>query len=306
MKKHTMLYFTILFMLILVNQLTAQNKIPAFEMPLYFEDAKGNKDSIIVGFDENADYVIPDPLFGEDKLNTPFDSIFEVRVVKSTSYWDSPITGKKRIDRAEKSVFGSFSLSILINAKYNPIKITCNKDLLKSTNPYLNRTILAKTTSIFLSEQGWEYGKDWVCLAGQKQLSIDISKKEGGTSWNERMYMVKGKTALQKIKFLTITQFGSGPSCEKVLSAEEIQTVEKLNIYPNPAQNDIKLQIPQNILFTVNSKISIIDINGKIIREQFISDTNENINIEQIPSGIYFLKLTDEKKIIAVGKFVKE
>ena len=300
-----MLYFKIVFMLILVNQLTAQNKIPAFEMPLYFEDAKGNKDSIIVGFDENADYVIPDPLFGEDKLNTPFDSVFEVRVVKSTSFWDSPITGKKRINRVEKSIFSAFKLSILINAKYNPIKITCNKDLLKSTNPYLYRTILAKTAGIFLSEQGWEYAKDWVCLAGQKQLSIDMSKKDGGP-WNERMYMVKGKTDLQSIKFLTITQFGSGPSCEKVLSAEDIQTVEKLNIYPNPAQNDIKLQIPQNILFTSNAKISIIDINGKIIREQFITDINKNINIEQIPSGMYFLKLTDEKKIFAAGKFVKE
>ncbi|MCB0375492.1 MAG: hypothetical protein KDD04_06205, partial [Sinomicrobium sp.] len=55
------------------SQQTAQ-----FETTLYFEDAVGNRDSVIVGYDTLATHDI-DPEFGEQELVSPFDSVFEVR-----------------------------------------------------------------------------------------------------------------------------------------------------------------------------------------------------------------------------------
>lgn len=39
---------------VLLCTLSAQPVAPRFQMPLYFEDAVGNRDTIIVGYDETA------------------------------------------------------------------------------------------------------------------------------------------------------------------------------------------------------------------------------------------------------------
>lgn len=53
-----------------------------FETTFYFEDAVRNMDSIRVGHDTAANYSY-NPEFGESFLNTPFDSVFEVRGISS-------------------------------------------------------------------------------------------------------------------------------------------------------------------------------------------------------------------------------
>ena len=59
----------LLFLFVFITQKGyTQFKTPLFEMPIYFEDAKGHKDSIIIGFDKNSDKEIIDSLFGEDKF----------------------------------------------------------------------------------------------------------------------------------------------------------------------------------------------------------------------------------------------
>ncbi|MCF8239236.1 MAG: hypothetical protein K9I85_13830 [Saprospiraceae bacterium] len=57
-------------------------KVAMFETTFYFEDAVRNMDSIRVGHDTAANYSY-NPEFGESFLNTPFDSVFEVRGISS-------------------------------------------------------------------------------------------------------------------------------------------------------------------------------------------------------------------------------
>jgi hypothetical protein len=57
----------------------AQSDSILFEFPIYFEDAVGNRDTIIIGLSE---YATPEfePALGQvNMLNEPFDSVFEVR-----------------------------------------------------------------------------------------------------------------------------------------------------------------------------------------------------------------------------------
>jgi hypothetical protein len=309
MKNNKILFINILLLLLSSQYVLAQMKIPSFEMPIYFEDAKGNKDSIVVGFDESADYTEIDSLFGEDKLFTPFDSVFDVRIAKVWSNSEIPITGKKRIRRVENNIFPVFSrFYILINAKYNPIKITHKIDLLKSETK-LNRAILSKVTLGLATTPWWEYSNanyDWVCLAGQQELYIDVSKKKDGKALtNVRLYEVQGQSTAQKIPYLTFSQFASGPSCSQILDSEELsQNGIKVAVFPNPVQNSFRLSLSENIE-TKNLKISIIDSFGKIVKEQFNYNTTDDIDIQTIPAGFYFLQLSDTKKIFAISKFVK-
>ncbi|MEM7036751.1 MAG: hypothetical protein AAF570_07220, partial [Bacteroidota bacterium] len=50
------------------------------ELPLYFEDAAGHRDTLYLGYDLNATAGI-DAAFGEvNIINDPIDSLFEVRI----------------------------------------------------------------------------------------------------------------------------------------------------------------------------------------------------------------------------------
>ena len=238
-------------------------------------------------------------------LLTPFDSVFDVRVVKSGSVWDSPITGKKRIARQLENSAGYaiFRLSILINAKYNPIKINYGKDLMKQEKPYMFKTILAKTSHIFLKEAGWYYADDWVCLAGQKSQIIDMSKKDGVDSWNVREYRVVGENTLKEIKFLQLIQFSSGPACENILSDKAVENTEIMT-YPNPVQSELHFMLAEDILST-NTTYQIFDVNGKAIQKASVTSNDVNIDVQSFPQGMYFIKVYDGDKILANARFIK-
>lgn len=76
MKQHLVLWF----FLILSNIMNGQEFI--FEM--YFEDAIGNKDTLVIGYDINATDSI-DSVFGEKNIiSVPLDSLFDVRM---TDVW---------------------------------------------------------------------------------------------------------------------------------------------------------------------------------------------------------------------------
>ena len=53
-----------------------------FETTIYFEDAVGNIDSVVVGMDEEANFEY-NPQFGEADIEAPWDSVFEVRTIGS-------------------------------------------------------------------------------------------------------------------------------------------------------------------------------------------------------------------------------
>lgn len=87
--------------------------------------------------------------------------------------------------------------------------------------------------------------------------------------------------------------------CDQVtLSADYLQKENPLQVYPNPATDFITLHpIPENL-----SEIYIYDINGRMIHSQ--KDDFSNIDISNLPSGLYFLKLFDDSGKIQQLKFI--
>ncbi len=288
----------------------AQNTVPNFEIKLYFEDAKGNKDSVILGYNTKADNTIISPELGEDELLTPFDSIFDVRVVKSGSFHDSPVTGKKRLRKSGLNTNPSCALfgflSILINAKYNPIKFTYDVQKLNTQdNKCLKNTIVTKTAGVFLNENGWYNAKDWHCLASQDELVIDMSKKEGNNLWNERTYEVLGQATPQKIRFLNFNNFLIGP-CNYV-SVQEKEQVKDIIFSPNPATQFIRFNLDQNAIINEPLYVEIFDIQGRLMKKEPLQnqEVQQEINIEDLSNGFYFAKIRDAKKSYFSTRFVK-
>ncbi|NLA23590.1 MAG: T9SS type A sorting domain-containing protein, partial [Bacteroidales bacterium] len=89
-------------------------------------------------------------------------------------------------------------------------------------------------------------------------------------------------------------------ACESAYAKMEITTedchssisensISSIKVFPNPAYNEIQLLGLDN-----NSIISISDVNGRILLKN-LNYINEKINIEHLPSGIYFINISNEK-----------
>ncbi|MCK4665032.1 MAG: fibronectin type III domain-containing protein [Bacteroidales bacterium] len=88
--------------------------------------------------------------------------------------------------------------------------------------------------------------------------------------------------------------------------ANELSSFEtdnnKFIVYPNPA-NDI-ININTNG-YCDNFPIKIISINGTVVMEGFINEDMKELNISEIPSGIYMILIDNEKNIETL-RFIKQ
>jgi hypothetical protein len=91
---------------------------------------------------------------------------------------------------------------------------------------------------------------------------------------------------------------------DTLLNTALIETAENtVSIYPNPAFDVVNVSITNSNGTVAIEKASITDINGRIIKN-LTSVTNNQINVSDLNSGIYFLNIeTNEGK--TVKKFIK-
>jgi hypothetical protein len=83
------------------------------------------------------------------------------------------------------------------------------------------------------------------------------------------------------------------------IGINEIEETSKLEIYPNPAHDNLKIKTEA----TKSMQITISDALGNIVIRRMSSEPisgyiQESINIESLSSGVYFLTLTSDKKSI--------
>lgn len=84
---------TIIPILFLVQVWLNGQPTAMFEATIWFEDAAGNRDSIVVGYDTLATEDI-DPAFGEAEITSPFDSVFEVRAGSTDFIYQKKLSKK--------------------------------------------------------------------------------------------------------------------------------------------------------------------------------------------------------------------
>jgi len=71
-----------------------------------------------------------------------------------------------------------------------------------------------------------------------------------------------------------------------------------LKVYPVPADDHIFLEVSRGIFKGSSVRISILDLSGKYVLNEKVSDLSGNpvtLNIAGLPEGVYVLRLTDNK-----------
>jgi len=91
--------------------------------------------------------------------------------------------------------------------------------------------------------------------------------------------------------------------CDQITSNVEIIAEEnKLEVYPNPFNTTATLQF-ENIIY--NAEINIYNAIGKKVKTiSKISDNTFFIHRDNLPDGLYFLRLTQSNKVIATKKLL--
>jgi hypothetical protein len=70
---------------------------------------------------------------------------------------------------------------------------------------------------------------------------------------------------------------------------------EFINLFPNPATNQITLNLPEN---KANAAYTLYDMQGRLQLTGKTGNTQTEINVATLPRGLYVLKIITEKEII--------
>lgn len=136
--------------------------------------------------------------------------------------------------------------------------------------------------------ESWE-GNTWIIIFGQRYEVIydayanPISIKTEYIDWSGSSWVPVSKLLLE---------------WEIVTKAPQTKGME-FSIYPNPAQQFLKLQMPEK---TANLEYAIFDQTSRIMLSGTI--LGETLNIEMLPPGIYVLQLR-QSGLMAARKFIK-
>lgn len=88
------------------------------------------------------------------------------------------------------------------------------------------------------------------------------------------------------------------------LNTKNYEFDKSIFVYPNPTSSILNFNITENIELL---SISISDISGKNVMQIPYSDSIQNkINLENLQSGVYFVKFTTKDNVSVVKKIVKE
>lgn len=135
-------------------------------------------------------------------------------------------------------------------------------------------------------------------VAGTFDLNLNFTMVTLGTHWVT--ITITDPTALpaynKDVTFIVTKMPTSIPS----MSSQE----DKVMLYPNPANNDL------NLVFDANAdvkNIAVYNVIGKIMNVYKVTGNSANLNIENIPSGIYFVKLYNASgNVVVTRKFTKQ
>lgn len=74
---------------------------------------------------------------------------------------------------------------------------------------------------------------------------------------------------------------------------------ESINLYPNPARDNVEIELPQN------ANIAIMNTQGQIIINNNTTDVKTKLDLENLVSGVYFVRITMDKGI-TIKKLIKQ
>ncbi|NUO00745.1 MAG: T9SS type A sorting domain-containing protein [Saprospiraceae bacterium] len=295
--KNLLFFITATTILCFPGAVQAQ-QTPQFQMTIHFEDAVGNIDSVIVGYDEEASNEELNFQFGESQITTPFDNIFEVRAVHN--FDTQRRMSKKIIGNYEAALEPPYCIAasiadLIISAKHYPVTVRYDTALLNSEYCREN-TIISPDTYIFLAPS-WQDARIYYCASNTNKIvdNFDYYFHQPEDSWLREETEVEGEgvTYLPGYYFVI---FFNDDYCATISDTEDIDTTTAPSgrLYPNPTgESSVILELNEP---PPSANISLYDLNGRRLRQltSFLQQSI-SIDIEGLPAGAYIVEVISSK-----------
>ena len=260
----------------------------SFEIPIYFEDSAGYKDTIVLGYDPLASYAI-DTSFGEiNIIDSSYNDDFEVRaaIYEYDYFFEHGVL--PRVIESKRMIVDSVcsypsytgeSNSIMVVIKsYNwPIAIRWDNTLFLEDCNFID--------IIDCAPGGWFD----VCGAGHPHLLFEMRLIDSVSYYDTEFKIETEQDTLNALFFRFYSDFGSG--------VKDVQE-RKVHFFPNPTQRLISFDHPLN----KDDRISVTDIIGRSVSFNY---NNQEIDLLYAPDGMYILTLklhTGESVVMKVIK----
>ena len=73
-----------------------------------------------------------------------------------------------------------------------------------------------------------------------------------------------------------------------------------LSVYPNPVSDRLNIDYKENI-----SNLTVYDLSGRSVKSLTTNNSNNSIDVSDLKSGIYMLRIETENKDVSTVKFIK-
>ena len=131
-----------------------------------------------------------------------------------------------------------------------------------------------------------------------------VTSFDSSIAGNNIISLAKLKTDIQKIN--TFYNQVNKPNCFQAITVgvKEVVKQNDFTLFPNPAKSSIT--ISSTIIGPIKVNYEVVDVLGKVVKQNENTGSDKfSININDLNSGIYFLRLQVNNSIV-VKKFVKE
>jgi len=258
---------------------------PEFQFTLYAEDGLGNRDSVVLGYDDRATYGIDSLTFGEAEIiNQPFDPDLEIRAMNPfVTRWSQlskrsiiPLSGPAPLTGDDG---GEGLITLAIHVRQKPLILRWDSSLFVPGNQWDHAESLTATNLMYtqyplpdffpryLRYQGFRM--EFFGLEEGSYSSTDVQDTEGNTI---RIY-----------EYLVL--FADEPQVLNVASS----TLADVKLYPNPGHAEARVQIPTPTPLQAEA-LRCYDLQG---REQSVSAAVAGdvyrLDTRALPAGSYLL-----------------
>lgn len=140
----------------------------------------------------------------------------------------------------------------------------------------------------------WEVEAPWRIVGSNTGTTVKISINEN----TEKTLSVRAfnNCGREEQKDLTIR-------VDKV-NVASYELKDAINIYPNPAKNNIYIVFEQEI--SDNMHVQLYDISGRLLKTQYLTDNSSIFELSSFSAGIYYLQIKKGSQIIKTEKLIKQ
>lgn len=132
----------------------------------------------------------------------------------------------------------------------------------------------------------------------------DLTPPEGTVTYQIGVVNPSSCVSTEGLKSSSSIDYTMSKSNKAVVSSTSINNndIFSLTIWPNPVKNSLNLSVDDS---SIGATCNIVNINGQVIKEFEISSVEEVINVENLNSGVYILRLYKGNNVV-VSRFLKE